>query len=375
MTPDVFILSGARTPFALWSRAEKPDGTPGGALAKLDPFDLAAAAVTGALARAGLAAEDLDFLVFGNCYHIGAHACYGGRYVSHRIQAPVALASSSVNLACGAGLEALRAAAREINSAGRELVAACGSDSSSLVPRAVFAPSFTDLWCGRAIAQTSQDMARESGISRQDQDDWALLSHRRATAARKAGIFKEEIVRAGDAREDDAIREGAEPEFFAASKPLQEGGNATHANTHAITDGGSALILASERAAAGKTPLGRLVGVEIAGVSPERMAEGSAAAVRKLLAQIGWDLGSVDLFEINETFASQTLVDIQDLGLDPERVNVNGGALALGHPFAGSGARLVQAALGELGRRKLRRAVAAICVGGGLGIAAAVERV
>ncbi|MDE2313485.1 MAG: thiolase family protein [Elusimicrobia bacterium] len=374
MKQEILILSGARTPFAVWSRGEKPEGGKGGALASLDPFDLAGTASSGALSRAGLSARDLDFIVFGNCYHVGPHACYGARYVAHRLKADTGLTGTTVNLACGAGLEAVRVAAEEIASGRHSLVLACGADVSSRVPLSTFVPSFNDVWCGRAISETSQAVAKELGVSRQAQDAWAGQSHRRAAKARAAGLFRDEIVPAADAVQDDAIRENPTEDYFAKSKILYEGGNATSANTHAIVDGGSALVLADTKAAAGKNPLGRLAGAEVVGLAPERMAEGSASAIRKLLARLSWPLDSVDLFEINETFASQTLVDIKALGLDPEKVNVNGGALALGHPFGGTGARLIHTLLLELARRGLKRGLAAICVGGGLGIAAAVER-
>ncbi|HVC09484.1 MAG TPA: thiolase family protein [Elusimicrobiota bacterium] len=374
MTPEIFILSGARTPFAVWSRGEKPEGGKGGALAGTDPFDLAGAAAGGALSRAGFSTDALDFIVFGNCYHVGPHACYGARYVAQRLQADPRLTGTTVNLACGAGLEALRVAAEEIASGRHSLVLACGADVSSRVPLSTFVPSFNDVWCGRAISETSQAVAKEMGVSRKEQDAWAAQSHRRAAAARAAGLFREEIVPVAEVIQDDAIRENPNDDYFAKAKILYEGGDATSANTHAIVDGGSALILADAKAATGKKPLGRLVGAEVVGLLPERMAEGSAAAIKKLLSRLSWPIASVDLFEINETFASQTLVDLKELGLNTDKLNVNGGALALGHPFGGTGARLIHTLLLELARRGEKRGVAAICVGGGLGIAAAVER-
>ncbi len=370
---EALVLEGARTPFVVWGKGEKPDGQRGGALASLDPFDLGAAAVKGALSRAGLSAERLDSLVFGNCYHVGAHACYGGRYVGLRAGAPKAMPSYAVNLACGAGLQAFISAAEDVRAGRAGLTAACGADSPSNVPRNVFVPSFKDAACGRNIAETSQEVSRELGFSRRDQDAWALRSHEHAARARALGYFREEIVAVAGIDADDAVREGATPDFFAQSKRLYETSEATHANTHAIVDGGSAVILACEQAAAGRKPLGRYLGGVVAGIEPERMAEGSVAAIRKLLAGLKLSVRDIDLFEINETFASQMIVGVKELALDAEKVNPNGGALALGHPFGGTGCRLILTLLRELKRRGLRRGVASICVGGGLGVAAAVE--
>ncbi|MDE2237447.1 MAG: hypothetical protein KGK30_06125, partial [Elusimicrobia bacterium] len=176
------------------------------------------------------------------------------------------------------------------------------------------------------------------------------------------------------AAEDDAILENASAEQFAQAKALGEGSDATSGNTHAVVDGGSALLLASPRAAAAaRAPIGRLLGCAVVGVPADQMAFATVAAIRKALGGLGLSVADVDLFEINETFASQMLVALKELGLEEKRVNVNGGALALGHPFGGTGPRLVLTLLKELKRRGLRRGVAAICAGGGSGVAAVVE--
>lgn len=371
---DVLILDGARTPFTLWPKAEKPDGSKGGLLASLDHFDLAAAALEGALERSRLSPERLSRIVFGNCYHVTPHACYGARYIANRIGAPPSVTGVAVTLACGSGLQAVATAADEIR-LGAGLVAAVGADSSSNVPRNVFVPSFKDASCGLQIAETSQTLSKSFGFSRADQDRWALLSHERASKARDAGRFAEEIVETAGVKEDDAIVRNPTPEHFAKAKLLYETGDATSANTHAIVDGGSAVILASEKAVAGLRPLGRLLGAAVAGVAPERMAYGSVAAIRMLLESLKMKTADFDLFEINETFASQIIIGVKELGLSEGQVNLQGGALALGHPFGGTGPRLILTLLRQLKRSGLKRGIAAICVGGGLGIAAAVETV
>jgi len=376
---DILFLEGARTPFCTWAGGVRADGQKGGALKPLDPFDLAAAALKGALARSGATPEMIGKIIFGNTYHTGPHATYGARYVGHRAGVPPTTPGCTVTLACASGLQAVISAADAITHGEARIAAATGADNCSLVARNVFIPSFSDLMCGRPIAQAAQTSSKNEGQSRADQDRWALESHRRAAAARARGVFAEEIVpvavpELGAVDRDDAILEHATAEYFAQSKILFEGDDATVANTHAVVDGGAAILLASAEAAKeAKAVLGRLAGFAVVGVPADRMAHASAAAVNKMLPSIGWTKDQVDLWEINETFASQTLVALKGLSLPEDRVNVNGGALALGHPFGGTGPRLVLTLLKELKRRGKKRGVAAICAGGGSGVAVAVE--
>ncbi len=373
---ETLIVAGARTPFAVWKKGTRGDGTPGGRLAECDPYDLAAAAVKGTLQKTGLAPEKIERLVFANAYHTGTYGVYGGRYVVLRSGLPFTVTNLTVNQACGAGLQSVISAAQEIACGDYGLVMASGADCPSQVARNVFVPSFSDWAAGRPIAQTSQTCSAALGFSRADQDAWALKSHQRARKAQLAGYFNEEIIPAGQATEDDGVLQDPQPKNFEEAKILFQDENlgATSANTHAVVDGGSALLLASSKAAAGMKPLGRYLGGSVVSVDPKRMAYGSVEAVRALLGKVGWTLKDVDLFEINETFASQMLIAFKELGLPEDKVNVNGGGLALGHPFGGSGCRLVQTLLLELGRRGLKRGIAAICVGGGSGVAVAVER-
>ncbi len=371
---EVLILEGARTPFSVWKKGLRGDGREGGALAALDPFDLGAAAVKGALAKAGLAPQRVERLVFANAYHAGSQAVYGARHVSLKAGFSPAVTSLTVNLACGAGLQAVITAAQEVAVGEFGIIAAAGADSPSLVRRDVFVPSFHDWACGRPIAKTAQTLALGLGFSRSEQDAFALKSHERALKARALGYFKEEIIPVAEATEDDAILLKPNSQYFADSKILYDDDpNATAANTHAIVDGGSALLLASGGAAAGLKVIGRYLGGAIVGLAPERMAYGSVEAILKLQGLLGLKNSDVDLYEINETFASQMLIALKELKLDADRVNVNGGALALGHPFGGTGCRLVLTALHELKRRSLKRAIASICIGAGLGVAVAVE--
>jgi len=369
---DVLILAGARTPFAAWSHGKNGAGAPGGALKDLDPFDLGAAALKGALPRAGAAPGDLGFVAFGNMYQSGPHGCYGARYVTHRAGCPPEVPGAAVNLACGTGLLALKTAAEAIERGDARIAAAVGADAPSRLRRDVFVPSFVDVSCGKHIAKTAEERAGEKALSREVVDGWAYRSHYKAREA--AALIAAEIVPVAGLAADDAVLAAPTPEFFAAARPLFDDGSTlmTHANVHAVVDGGAALILAAPKAAAGRA-LGRLVSTSLVGVPPERMAYAAVPAVCQALERARWRIKDVDLWEINETFAAQVLLDGAELGLAEEIINVRGGAIALGHPFGATGLRLVHALLLELRRRGQRRGCAAISVGGGLGIAACVE--
>ena len=369
---ETLILAGARTPFAAWSHGSTGRGEPGGALKGLDPFDLGAAALTGALARAGLAPARLETVAFGNMYQAGPHGCYGARYVTHRAGCPPETTGVAVSLACGTGLAALKAAADAVAGGEAGIAAAVGADAPSRLRRDVFVPSFTDVSCGLPIAKTAEALALQKNVPREALDGWALRSHRRARA--RAAALAAEIVPVAGLDRDDAVLEDPTPERFAAARPLFADGSTlmTHANTHGLADGGAALVLASPRAAPGRA-LGRLASTALVGVPPERMAYAAVPAARRALERARWRVRDVDLWEINETFAAQVLLDAAELGLDEERVNVRGGAIALGHPFGATGLRLVLSLLLELRARGKRRGCAAISVGGGLGVAACVE--
>lgn len=369
---DVLIMAGARTPFAAWSFGATGKGTPGGALKELDPQDLAAAALKGALSAASLSPRDVNLIAFGNMYQVGPYGCYGARYVGHRAGCPSGTTGVAVGLACGTGLLAITTAASAISRGEAAIAAAVGADTPSRLRRDIFVPSFTDISCGKHIAKTAEERAGEAGLARAAMDAWAWKSHARARASVK--LRAAEIVPVAGLADDDAVLEDASPDRFATAKLLFSDGTTTmtHANVHGIVDGGAALVLASAKTAKGRA-LGRLVSSALVGVPPERMAYAAVPAVRKALEQARWRASEVDLWEINETFAAQVLLDQAELGIDTERVNPNGGAIALGHPFGATGVRLVHTLLLELRRRSRRRGVAAISVGGGLGIAVCVE--
>lgn len=369
------LLSGSRTPFCAWSRGRRGDGGRGGALAALDPFELGGAALAGALARSSLSAEAVPRVVWANMYQDGPHACYGARYAAWKAGLPPETVALTVNLACGGGLSAVVEAAQDVESGEAPAVLAGGADCASRLAKEVFAPSFTDLSCSQPIGATVEPLARRAGLSRADLDAWALESHRRAAAAR--GRLAEEVVPVGDVAADDLPQGSLTAADLAAAKAGFPMGLVTARNTHALADGGSAVLLAEAgwASARGLKPLGAVAATAYAAVPPERMGVASVPAVRAALAKAGWTAKQVDLWEVNETFAAQLLLDARELGLDLARVNVNGGSIALGHPFAASGGRLLLGLALELRRRSLRRGVAAVCVGGGLGVAVALDAV
>jgi acetyl-CoA acetyltransferase family protein len=369
---ETLILAGARTPFAAWSHGTTGRGAPGGAFKDLDPFDLGAAALKGALERAAMTPARLGHVAFGNMYQVGPHGCYGARYVTGRAGCPPETTGVAVSLACGTGLLALKIAADAVAAGEADVAAAVGADTPSRLRRDIFVPSFTDISCGLHIAKTAETLAMEKNVTREVLDGWAYRSHFKARES--AALLAAEIVPVAGLTYDDAVQEHPAPEHFAAARLLFADGSTlmTHANVHGIVDGGAALILASSAAAPGRA-LGRLASTALVGVPPERMAYAAVPAVRQALEKARWRVADVDLWEINETFAAQVLLDAAELGLEEERINVRGGAIALGHPFGATGLRLVLSLLLELRRRGKRRGCAAISVGGGLGIAACVE--
>lgn len=372
---EVLILSGARTPQATWGRGRRGDGTPGGALKDVNVFDLGADAARAALERAGVPADRVDAVVFGSAYHSHVNNCYGSRYIGLRAGVPESVPCLAVNIGCGTALQAIGTAAQMIKDGDAAVTLAGGSESTSQIGKEVLFPSFNDLAAGAYIGKTVEDLALSKGISRADADAWAIRSHRLAAAARARGVFAEEIAAVGGVAEDDYILKDPAPEHFAKAKASYGGGVVTGANAHGLVDAGAALVLADAKTAATfkNAPLGRFASWSVAGVAPDKMAYASVPAILGALRKAGWKLEDVDLFEVNETFAAQLLIVKKELSIPEEKLNVNGGAVALGHPFGATGARLVLTLLKELKRRKLKKGVAAVCVGGGQGVAAAVE--
>ena len=393
MSTPVFLLGGARTPMTEYV----------GALKDVSALELGAVAARAALARAGAAPAQIDHVVFGNVMQTSADAIYGARHIGLKAGVPVEVPALTVNRLCGSGIQAAISGAQMIQLGEAELVLTGGVESMSQAPHVVRGlrsglrlgqgtledslwEALTDTHCGCSMAVTAENCAAKYGVSRRAQDEYALRSQQLAAAAWEAGRFADEVVpvdvktRKGTETvgRDDHMRPDTTLEGLAKLPPaFSRDGCVTAGNASGIVDGGAALVLASAAAVErlGVTPLARLQGWAVTGVEPSLMGMGPAPATRRLLDRTGLALADIDLFEINEAFAAQYLAVEQELRLPRERVNVNGGAIALGHPLGMTGTRLLLTLALEMRRRHARRGVAAACIGGGQGIAALIEGV
>ena len=385
------ILSAVRTPV----------GRYGGALAGERPDDLAALVIGEAVARAGVPAGEIEDVWFGAANQAGEDNRNVARMAALLAGLPESVAGVTVNRLCASGLSAVVGASHAIVAGDGELFVAGGVESMSRAPLVLakaeraFPRGDTTAWDTtlgwrfpnprleamfplESMGETGENVAERYGVSREEQDTFALRSQRRWAVADADGRFADELVAVGDVSRDEHPRPDTDEEKLAALKPaFREGGTVTAGNSSGINDGAAALVIASEERARelGVEPLGAFVGSAVAGVDPRVMGIGPVPAVQKLLERSGVDVHELDLVELNEAFASQSLVVIRELGLDPEKVNVNGGAIALGHPLGMTGARLVVTLLHELRRREGRYGLATLCVGVGQGQAALFERV
>ena len=379
---EAVIISAVRTPV----------GRYGGALAGVRPDDLAALAISAAVERAGVPPDQIEDVYFGAANQAGEDNRNVARMAALLAGLPEEVAGVTVNRLCASGLSAVIGACHAIRAGDGELFVAGGVESMSRAPLVMGKPESGDqtVWDTtlgwrfpnprmesmfplESMGETGENVAERWSISREEQDAFALKSQRRWAAADEAGRFAEELVPVGDVERDEHPRPDTNAEKLAALKPaFREGGTLTAGNSSGINDGAAALVVASEEKAEqlGSQPLGRFVGSAVAGVDPRVMGIGPVPAVRKLLERAGLGVDDLDLVELNEAFASQSLQVIRELGLDPERVNVNGGAIAIGHPLGMSGARLVVSLLHELRRRGGRYGLATLCVGVGQGQAA-----
>ena len=391
---SVVFLAGARTGF----------GTFGGALKDFSATDLGVIAAQGALGRSGLEPGVVDHVVFGNVLQTSADAIYLARHVGLRSGLPIETPAVTVNRLCGSGFEAIAQAGQQIVLGESEVVLAGGTESMSQAPHVVRgarwglrlgpAPPFEDsLWealrdpsCGLSMAETAEKLAEKYRISRHAVDCYAAQSQTRAAAGWSDGAFAEEVVPVSiqnkktrqkeDWTADEHMRPGTTPEALAKLPPyFKKDGVVTAGNASGICDGAAALVLASETFASkrGLRPLGRLVAWASAGVEPSIMGIGPAPAARKALDRAGLKLEDMDLVEVNEAFAAQYLAVEQELGLDRERTNVDGGAIAIGHPLGASGARITLHLLHALRRQGGRYGLGSACIGGGQGAAVIVE--
>jgi 3-oxoadipyl-CoA thiolase len=384
------ILSGVRTPI----------GRYGGALAGERPDDLAALVIAEAVARCGVDANEIEDVWLGCANQAGEDNRNVARMAALLAGLPQSVAGVTVNRLCASGLSAVVGACHAIAGGDGDLFVAGGVESMTRAPYA-FAkadkayprgsvtvydthlgwrfpnPKMEAMFPLESMGETGENVAERYGVTREDQDAFALASQQRWAAANEAGRFDDEIVRVGGVVRDEHPRPDTTMEKLAALKPaFRAGGTITAGNSSGINDGAAALVIASEERARdlGVEPMGTFVASAVAGVDPRVMGIGPVPAVRKALARAGIEVGDVDLVELNEAFASQSLVVVRELGLDHDKVNVNGGAIALGHPLGMSGARLVVSLLHELRRRSGRYGLATLCVGVGQGQAALFER-
>jgi len=384
------VLSGVRTPI----------GRYGGVLSQVRPDDLAALAITAAVERAGVDPAAIDDVYFGAANQAGEDNRNVARMAVLLAGLPESVPGVTLNRLCASGLSAVVSACHAIAAGDADLVVAGGAESMSRAPLVLAKPEaafprgdqtvydstlgwrfpnsrLAELFPLESMGETGENVAERWGVSREEQDAFALRSQQRWAAANAAGRFADELVPVGDVTTDEHPRPDTSAEALAKLKPaFRQDGTVTAGNASGINDGAAALVIASEEIAAelGSEPLGAFVGSASAGVDPRVMGIGPIPAVRKLLGRAGLEPSRLDLVELNEAFASQSLVVIRELGLDEEKVNVNGGAIAVGHPLGMSGARLVVSLLHELRRRDGRYGLATLCVGVGQGVAALFER-
>jgi acetyl-CoA acetyltransferase family protein len=390
---NVFLIGGARTPMTDYA----------GSLKDLSALELGAIAARKALERSKIEPGWVDHAVVGNVMQTSSDAIYGARHVALKAGLPIEVPALTVNRLCGSGIQAAVSGAQLIQLGEAEIVLAGGIESMSQAPHVIrglrsglklnqgkledsLYEALLDPYCGLFMAQTAEKCAAKYNISRQEQDEYALRSQQAASEAWAAGRFADEVVpveiksRRGVTvvDRDDHLRPDTTMEGLAKlPAAFSKEGTVTAGNASGIVDGGAAVLLASEQAVSkrGLTPLGRVVTWAAVGVDPAYMGMGPAPATRLALRRAGLTLDDIDLVEVNEAFAGQYLAVERELGLDRSRTNVNGGAIALGHPLGMTGTRLLLTLLLELRRRQGRYGLATACIGGGQGIAAIVERV
>jgi len=386
---DIVIVDGARTPMAEYN----------GHFSDITAIDLGAIAAKEALARSGFSAEEIDHVVVGNALQTSGDAIYGARHVGLKAGVPNRVPALTVNRLCGSGIQSVISAAEQIELGEATNVLAGGMENMSQAPHVIrgarkgfklgqgaiedsLMVALFDTYANLYMAQTAEKLARKYDISREAQDEFALRSQQCASTAVGNGRLQEEIVAVPVGRkgelfsEDDHMRPDTTLEGLAKLKPsFGKDGFVTAGNASGIVDGAAMLVVttAEQAKAKGKTPLGRIVSWGIAGCDPEIMGIGPVPATQIALKKAGMQIGDLDLIEINEAFAGQILAVAKELGIDQDKLNVNGGAIALGHPLGASGTRLLLTVLYELRRRKQRYGLASACIGGGQGIAMIVE--
>lgn len=388
---DIVITAAKRTPVGSFL----------GAYAATPAHVLGQTAIIAALEQAGVSADEVDEVILGHVLTAGLGQ-NPARQAAVGAGIPVDRTAFAINQVCGSGLRAVALAAQAIANGDASIMVAGGQENMSLAPHAQFlrggqkmgnlslvdtmiVDGLTDAFNAYHMGITAENLAEKYQITREEQDAFAVGSQNKASAARASGRFADEIAavtvkgRKGDTivDTDEYIRDGASIEAMEKLKPaFKKDGTVTAANASGLNDGAAALVLmsADDAAKRGATVLGRIAGFATCGVDPSIMGIGPAPASRKALAKAGWSVGDLDLIEANEAFAAQALAVGKELGFDPEKVNVNGGAIAIGHPIGASGARVLTTLLYEMGKRDAKKGLATLCIGGGMGVAMCIER-
>jgi acetyl-CoA C-acetyltransferase len=391
MSASIVVAGAARTPV----------GSFNGAFANTPAHELGAIAVKEVLSRAGVEAKEVDEVILGQIL-TAAQGQNPARQAAMAAGIPQEATAWGLNQLCGSGLRAIAIGMQQISSGDARIIVAGGQESMSMAPHAQYLrggtkmgdlklidtmikDGLTDAFHGYHMGNTAENVARQWQLTRDDQDRFAVASQNKAEAAQKAGKFKDEIVpvtikgRKGDTvvDQDEYIRAGTTIEAISKLRPaFDKEGTVTAANASGINDGAAAVVLMTEAEASrrGITPLVRIVSWATAGVDPAIMGTGPIPASRKALEKAGWSVGDLDLVEANEAFAAQACAVNKDMGWNEEIVNVNGGAIAIGHPIGASGARVLVTLLHEMQKRDAKRGLATLCIGGGMGVALCVER-
>lgn len=390
---ETYIVEGARTAF----------GSFGGALKDVSDIDLGVTATKEAIKRSGIPTEDIDEIIMGNIIQTSKDAAYLARHIGLKSGLRESSSALTLNRLCGSGLQSIVSGAQSIAMGDANVIVAGGTENMSLAPHVLRGTRFgspskaplvddmlwdtlTDSYVGCGMGMTAENLAVKYDISREEQDAFAVTSQERASKARASGRFAEEIApvtvksRKGEVTfdADEYIREGATMEGLSKLKPaFKKDGTVTPGNASGINDGAAAVLLASESYVKEHNlkPLAKIISWGVAGVDPSIMGIGPVPASKKALEKAGLTLDDIGLFELNEAFASQSMAVVKELGIDMEKVNVNGGAVALGHPVGASGTRITYSLALEMKKRNVKYGLASLCIGGGQGIAVILESV
>ncbi len=404
MSEDVVIVGGARTPFCEWSGGKRGDGKVGGALKTVSAQDLGALAIQGALEKTGTAPESVDHVVMGYALQTCSQSIYGARHAGLKGGIPQEVPMLTLSRICGSGIQSIVSGAQMIMLGEAKTVVSGGMENLSQAPHILrggrdgwklgrapkvedyMMTNLQDMTCGLFMAQTSDELCRRKGVTREEIDAYAALSHARVAQSIEQNIFENEIIpvtissRRGDTvvthKDEDHVVRGTTEESL-AKLPTAFGPESfvTAGNASGVVDGAAAVVIksASQASEDGDEALARIVSWGIVGLEPAIMSYGPVPSSRKALEKAGLSVEDIDRWEINEAFAGQAVACIKDLGIDVEKVNVNGGAVGLGHPLAATGTRLVLTLAHELKRCGGRYGVATACIGGGQGIAMVIE--